>query len=1175
MLFALAALRSLPAVDSQAVDDLLLSIPVRQAQSLQAQFDDTFPRIGSNSGSSIIMWNRINFAIAAYWRNQDIAVADAGLISLLNDSVEFTDPINGDPYYKTAYQDDVDRDHFHWNGYLLARIYFLFSSNSTYFPGRMSAVAEDAVLQMLWDWLATQCRLEYADPANVHISWGSENHHAQQWVGFWSACQIFKDLPAYQNQLFADGSTPIQNAVGFDAFFKAYCRERSLKGGTVEVASPTYAKYTLNTWLNLYDFADDPLLKQAADRLIDIYWADWAIEQLDGQHGGSRHRNYPGSPTITGNGAAGHSWILFGLGQEIPKHPGDMSAISTFWRPSRATIALVLGSDELGTYQYKSRRLGVRDPNPPPLPTELLSHSWNPLDPDGGSLFRTTWRTPSFVMGMSQVGLLEANEWIAFSSQNRWNGVIFRGQPETRIFTQRPYPGTPDRAASETNAEWGVQNKGAMILQRITKHTNANGQAVWFDFDLSVSEINGWIFAVAADAYAAVRIVDSEWDWVPDSDKYHRGGNENLNLGQWAELIDQYSPIIIEVGRKSDYAGYSAFRNEILSNPLAWNGSQLDYTSTHYGTTLTLFADESAPPRIDGIPVDLSPVKNYDSPYLKGDFAGGPVMITYGEERTVHAVAPFADDAHTFGLWHFDALVSDTIFEDDTSVTGRAPADVNVHPDSVNSISVIPDGPFGSAIRCAFEPGDQYLITLTRSWPPDLGTIRYQGWIRMNSGDTGGALFHIYDQVLLEVSPTELSLKVNLSGEVLDSSATNEITLTAAIESSNGWQYIEAIYDGAHIRLITGEETVSAPGIGPFVPNVSTIHIGSRKNRSNYVGDIADVKVSAFLPDEVLVSASAENFQKSNPNIVSNTITGFAPVVTANSKLVVAASWEQGTAGIANITYSGLPLLEAITSSAGRQSSIWYLDLNETSPSLGDVVVTFNAPTDSRIGVISLLNATVGAPAQVFAAARTATMTLDQLNSNSLTIGVYTENNNGMLTSDFENTLYSGDSGSSVGHAGYQLQASPGIYNYSWSDNDDASAIAAVIFEPAPLILPAPVDDDADGMDDEWEMEYFGNLGRSDGSTDSDKNGFTDLQEFKAGSDPLDAASLFEISGLTGQSISWKAVQGKTYRVWASTDLSEANPWSIQASGIAGTPPESTYYFLPILPKQFFKIEVE
>lgn len=49
-------------------------------------------------------------------------------------------------------------------------------------------------------------------------------------------------------------------------------------------------------------------------------------------------------------------------------------------------------------------------------------------------------------------------------------------------------------------------------------------------------------------------------------------------------------------------------------------------------------------------------------------------------------------------------------------------------------------------------------------------------------------------------------------------------------------------------------------------------------------------------------------------------------------------------------------------------------------------------------------------------------------------------------------------------------------------------------------------DGDGDGMDDDWELEQFGNLDR-DGTGDYDGDGISDLDEFENGSDPKQAAS--------------------------------------------------------------------
>jgi hypothetical protein len=50
-------------------------------------------------------------------------------------------------------------------------------------------------------------------------------------------------------------------------------------------------------------------------------------------------------------------------------------------------------------------------------------------------------------------------------------------------------------------------------------------------------------------------------------------------------------------------------------------------------------------------------------------------------------------------------------------------------------------------------------------------------------------------------------------------------------------------------------------------------------------------------------------------------------------------------------------------------------------------------------------------------------------------------------------------------------------------------------------------DTDADGLGDAWEQTYFGTLSR-DGTGDYDRDGFTDLAEYQGGSDPLNANSI-------------------------------------------------------------------
>ncbi len=53
-----------------------------------------------------------------------------------------------------------------------------------------------------------------------------------------------------------------------------------------------------------------------------------------------------------------------------------------------------------------------------------------------------------------------------------------------------------------------------------------------------------------------------------------------------------------------------------------------------------------------------------------------------------------------------------------------------------------------------------------------------------------------------------------------------------------------------------------------------------------------------------------------------------------------------------------------------------------------------------------------------------------------------------------------------------------------------------------------PADADGDGLPDAWEIQHFGDTASQDGGGDADRDGATNLQEYLAGSDPMDPASV-------------------------------------------------------------------
>ena len=99
------------------------------------------------------------------------------------------------------------------------------------------------------------------------------------------------------------------------------------------------------------------------------------------------------------------------------------------------------------------------------------------------------------------------------------------------------------------------------------------------------------------------------------------------------------------------------------------------------------------------------------------------------------------------------------------------------------------------------------------------------------------------------------------------------------------------------------------------------------------------------------------------------------------------------------------------------------------------------------------------------------------------------------------------------------------------------------------------VDSDGDGMDDDWEMTYFGTLSR-DGTGDFDGDGVSDFAEFKAGTNPTNNSSILRALTVTSLSdgsttVYWRAVPGRTYQIQYKNSASDASWLSLPGTVLA------------------------
>jgi len=571
----------------------------RQEDILREQLAKPYPGSG--------FWHHENFAFGAYYFNESTGSAQDGLVRVRNSFVN------------TPPDDAFWEENAHWHVYLIARLYWMYSSKSA--TPRLSKGIENYLVDIMHAYLTKGDYVEENMVDHNHI-WtykGSENHHLQAYVSAWSAAHILKELPEYSDMKIGEISVA-EFARKFDSYFKFYFREKATKGLLTEIASPTYVKYSLNTLYNIYDFAEDAELKELADMFLNLYFADWAIEQFNGLRGGSKHRCYTGAAALSLNSSVGY--FAFGLGLAT-QHPGFTSAATTTWRPNVLVAELALAQKERGSYELVSRRPGLRRPGT----------TGNEANPGGGQLLRYTYHTPVFNMGLSMVPALSRESWVSISSQNRHNAILFNQESPAKIFTQRPTPS----AGSVYNAEWGVQHKGVMILQMLPKpfSHSAKGQLVFFSKWLKPMEENGWVFAKADSAYCAVKVVQGNASFRSPTKEDYRDGNGDLNAGLYLELENESSPIIFEVAKKESYSSFEAFKEEIKNNTLTMSDTVLTYQSKAYENTLTLYSDFSQLPEINGEAVDLNPDFVYQSPFINGNFGQNEISISMGDKNLV------------------------------------------------------------------------------------------------------------------------------------------------------------------------------------------------------------------------------------------------------------------------------------------------------------------------------------------------------------------------------------------------------------------------------------------------------------------------------------------------------------------------------------------------------------
>jgi hypothetical protein len=588
-------------------------IETRRMAIMQAEADNPFPSpvCDNTKAGEHCLLGKINQGMALFYvarSPKDIAIANEEMrdvAAALPQAFGFSEE-NQDEEEAASPGRDWEPFHFMRAG-ILYRIVRNFGADGNLAHARLTSANEAAIDALFQNWASGNCRIADTNPDHLWTPWKSENHDAQHDATCWEAASLFHQSPQYSGMRYEDGSSPAMQYERWTAYLKTYIRARG-RWGLIEFFSPTYAKYTLGNIYNYADFSDDPELKRLAKEFLDLWWAEWAQEQVHGIFGGAQTRVYV-EAIAEGSPIKGVSWMYFGENGTAKdgREPGYSQAIASAYVPPPVVVDLALDVAGRGSYDVFARAPGLLAPGGR---RSGKGNSLFTLDPGEPSVLRVAHVTPDFISSSALTARRPFKDWIPDSVQNRPASVTLTDDPQARIVVSPEGTKNP----KNYNAVWALQSKATQIVQETQPPygKNTGDMRIWFGAPLTKVERGGWVFAQGS-AYVALH---------PAFGGYHWDGNN------WLVLNDQASPVVIQAAPKADYPDFASFQTAVLNAPLEVHGGSLTFRGLDGAGQLTWRSSPDDLGEINGVPVEVAGDASLRSPFVNQASGSGTVRIS-------------------------------------------------------------------------------------------------------------------------------------------------------------------------------------------------------------------------------------------------------------------------------------------------------------------------------------------------------------------------------------------------------------------------------------------------------------------------------------------------------------------------------------------------------------------
>lgn len=531
--------------------------------------------------------------------------------------------------------------------------------------------------------------LTEADPIDTdNMVYWTENHFILYSTGAYLAGQL------YPNETFsASGETGAEKMATFRPRIMRWLELR-YRTGFSEWLSNVYYDEDIPGLLALVELAEDEELRQLAAMVLDLIFADMALNQYQGNFGSTHGRTYEHKMGGSRDSTRSTFALLFGLNEPSP---GNMSAsslaLSERYRLPRIIYDMAHDSDR---DEYENRqRMGIKLEE---AARWGLDTTW--LE-DGMTFLTLEAYTHPLTIGLF-VEMLDAYKWWEHSdfapfatfrdalhdetirttlAQAYERDITRNMRPEVNIYTYR----TPDYMLS-TAQDWrkgygGDQQsiwQATLDLNAVVFTTHPGNERwdgptprYWTGYGTMPRAIqvkNVVISLYDVDTGDALYVEnqplyshafldkdqfdeafkEQRWFFARKGDAYvalwssDANANwevnddpERTDLGDFEIIADGEKTIwICELGSARDYVDFATFKAAILDAPLSADAEALtvDYESPSQGRLRMAW---DGPMTQDGTPLDVADFPRYANPYVSAEFPGQVISFSHAGQSLV------------------------------------------------------------------------------------------------------------------------------------------------------------------------------------------------------------------------------------------------------------------------------------------------------------------------------------------------------------------------------------------------------------------------------------------------------------------------------------------------------------------------------------------------------------